>query len=399
MTLELEAWGSKLVAFAPEQALAVNASPLVSVRNGADLEHWFVATDSRVGVLRLNDGFEIRVAPKIPIPQLMFLLGYAADPKGWRDVGPSFGSEPDLFGAVSNAFAAHAERTIVPVPLQGYVTVEDRATTLRGTLRVADQLARWPGLPLPLEIAYDDYTADIAENRLVLGAAELLLRLPLVALSVRQRLLRLRVALEGVAPAEPGLTVEVPPTTRLNARYRSVLALAALILRSTSISTDAGKTAGVEFVFDMNKVFEDFVAAAFREALAPYGGIVREQDGDHLLDHERTLRLKPDLTWWRDGRCCAVIDAKYKAVENERFPNADAYQMLAYCTGLQLSKAHLIYAKGEGPGSRVHTITNTDTAIHVHALDLEAAPKALLGRVHQLAAGIHRGAIRSAAPV
>lgn len=394
MTLELEAWGSKLVALAPEQALAVNASPLVSVRNGADLEHWFVETDSRVGVLRLHDGLEIRVAPKIPIPQLMFLLGYAADPKGWRDVGPSFGSEPDLFGAVSNAFAAHAERAIVPVPLQGYVTVEDRATTLRGTLRVADQLARWPGLPLPLEIAYDDYTADIAENRLVLGAAELLLRLTFVPHSVRQRLLRLRVALESVTPAGPGPTVEVPQTTRLNARYRSVLALAALILRSTSISTHAGRAAGVEFVFDMNKVFEDFVSAAFREALAPYGGIVREQDGDHRLDHERTLRLKPDLTWWRAGRCRAVIDAKYKAIQDKRFPNADAYQMLAYCTGLLLPEAHLIYAKGEGPGSRVHSIDNAAVVIHVHALDLEAAPAGVLAQVAALATRIHDTAAR-----
>jgi 5-methylcytosine-specific restriction enzyme subunit McrC len=394
LTLELEAWECKREELTPEQAVAINASPLASVRTGADPDHWYVETESRIGVLRLSDGLELRVAPKIPIPQLMFLLGYAADPKGWRDVGPSFGSEPDLFGAVSAAFAAHAERAIVPVPLQGYVTVEDRATTLRGTLRVGDQLARWPGLPLPLEIAYDDYTADVAENRLVLGAAELLLRLPLVPLLVRQRLLRLRVALDGVTPAAPGPAVEAPPTTRLNGRYRSVLALAALVLRSTSISTDAGKTAGVEFVFDMNKVFEDFVAAAFREALAPYGGTVQEQNGNHYLDEERTLRLKPDLTWWRAGRCRAVIDAKYKAIQDKRFPNADAYQMLAYCTGLLLPEAHLIYAKGEGPGSRVHSIDNAAVAIHVHALDLEAAPSGVLAQVAALATRIHDTAAR-----
>src|SRR6185312_3750059 len=107
----------------------------------------------------------LRVSPKLAIPKLMFLLGYAADPKGWRDVGPAFEAEQDLFAAVAAAFAVHAERALSPAPIRGYLTVDDRSTVLRGRLRVADQLARWPGQPIPLELSFDEFTADVLENR------------------------------------------------------------------------------------------------------------------------------------------------------------------------------------------------------------------------------------------
>ena len=99
----------------------------------------------------------------------MFLLGYAADPRGWRSSIASFGHERDFFSAIASGFAHHAYRALEPAPLRGYVTVDERSPTLRGRLRVADQMART--LPLPLEITYDDYTIDIPENRMLRGAS------------------------------------------------------------------------------------------------------------------------------------------------------------------------------------------------------------------------------------
>lgn len=95
----------------------------------------------------------------------------------------------------------------------------------------------------------------------------------------------------------------------------------------------------------MNKVFENFVSTALTDALAPFGGAVRLQYSGRHLDRERALRLIPDITWWHHGRVRAIIDAKYKRLADARFPNADAYQMLAYCTGFALPQGYLIYAR------------------------------------------------------
>lgn len=395
MTIQLEAWSEQVVELTPDQASAISESELAHVLVDSPPDRWRLVADSHVGVVK-TDEFDLRVSPKLAIPQLMFLLSYAADPRGWRDVGPTFSTEDDLFTAVASAFAVHAERALAPAPIRGYVRVEDRSTTLRGILRMGDQIARWPAQPIPLEIAYDDFTADVAENRLVRGAAELLLRMPLLPFHVRRRLLRIRGQLEDVAPTPPGSSVPAPPITRLNMRYRSVLALAELILRGSSISTRAGAVTGISFVFDMNTVFEDFLSVALKRVIERHGGRLDLQFRREHLDLQKTIRLIPDLTWWKGWSCRAVLDAKYKRLTDQRFPNADAYQMLAYCTALGLDRGYLVYAKDAEETDRTYTIKNAGKVIHVRAIDVEKPPAGVLAEVYDLADAVVTAAVGGA---
>lgn len=84
---------------------------------------------------------------------------------------------------------------------------------------------------------------------------------------------------------------------------------------------------------------EDFVTVALREALASaYGGRVDDQNQNYF-DEARQVRLRPDIVWKIRGSAVAVIDAKYKAEKPAGYPNADLYQLLAYCTVLSLPSA------------------------------------------------------------
>jgi integrase len=58
---------------------------------------------------------------------------------------------------------------------------------------------------------------------------------------------------------------------RLNQRYSPALPLAELILAVASVSERKGAIMSTTFVFDMNKVFEDFVKVAFRNAMRAIG--------------------------------------------------------------------------------------------------------------------------------
>lgn len=226
----------------------------------------------------------------------------------------------------------------------------------------------------------------IVENRMVRGAAELLLRFPRLPARARKRLLRIRATLEDVAPAVGPTTV--PLITRLNQRYGPALQLASMILEKASITTQAGEVRSTAFVFDMNKVFEDFLSTALRESLMRFGGRVQLQYGRQYLDHERALRLIPDITWWRRGQIRAVVDAKFKALVDHRFPNADAYQMLAYCTALDLPTGYLVYARDSESSSREHHVRELQTVIKVRTVDVEVLPDDVLADVDRLAAEI-----------
>lgn len=386
MQIAVEAWSSTVARLTPEQAQEIASSGLAAVELDEPPDSWKLVTDSKVGILDHGD-WALRVVPRLAVPKLMFLLGYAADPRGWRDSIATFGRERDFFSAVASGFAHHAYRALQPAPLRGYVSVDEQSPALRGHLRVADQMART--LPLPLEITYDDYTIDVPENRMLRGASELLLRIRRVPRPARSRLLRIRATLEEVEPASRSTVV--PEITRLNERYAPALRLAELILSSCSITTERGQIASVSFVFDMNTVFEDFLSIALTEALAPSGGTVLLQYNRRHLDQERRLRLKPDITWWKHGRVRAVIDAKYKRLSDARFPNADAYQMLAYCTGLELPEGFLVYARDAEQRSRLHHIDDGRTQIRVRAVDVESQPDDLLEQVGALAEEIALG--------
>ena len=54
--------------------------------------------------------------------------------------------------------------------LQGYVTREEALPLVRGHVRIANQLARRPGMLLPIEVRYDEYDVDVAENRILRSA-------------------------------------------------------------------------------------------------------------------------------------------------------------------------------------------------------------------------------------
>jgi 5-methylcytosine-specific restriction enzyme subunit McrC len=340
-----------------------------------------------VGVL-VGEGWEIRIRPRLAVPRLMFLLAYAVDQRGWKNILAPFEHERDEVAAIASGFSWHALRAVERGPIRGYRRREERSDALRGRVRFADQIARSAGLPIPLEISYADYTPDVLENRMLVTAAGLLLRMPRVAPLARRRLLHVRSRLEGVRMLRDWRGVRAPDTTRLNEHYQPALALAELVLRSLSLSEKSGKLTSSTFVFDMNKVFEDFVTAAFTESMRKWGGVVRPQVGEYSLDRGGRLRLKPDIGWWDGDRCLAVLDAKYKAIDEGLLRHGDAYQMLAYCTAYGLDRGYLVYAKDTGLESTVHVVRNGSTEIVVAPLDVEAEPEQLLAQVERLAEAV-----------
>jgi 5-methylcytosine-specific restriction enzyme subunit McrC len=121
-----------------------------------------------------------------------------------------------------------------------------------------------------------------------------------------------------------------------------------------------------------------------REALTgAHGGRLVDQDTHHL-DDSGMVSLRPDLVWKLGGTPAAVVDAKYKAEKNARYPNADLYQMLAYCTVLGLRSGHLIYAKGNEEPAH-HFVRRSGIEIVCHAIDLDTEPDVLLAQIRDLA--------------
>jgi 5-methylcytosine-specific restriction enzyme subunit McrC len=344
---------------------------------------WRIGPAGKVGTARIGD-IEIWIKPKVPIARLLFLAGYSQHATAWRPETVPVVEADDLIPAVAQALWRQTERAIHQGLLPGYVLVEESSQVLRGRLRESEQLHRHHGLPLPLEIQHDEFTIDIAENQILRTACERMLTVPRVDGESQRMLRRLLRDFADVTPLSRGYPIPAWQATRINVRYHAALRLAELVLRATSIEHEFGGVAVNGFLLDMPKLFEDFVTAAMRDALVPvYGGRVSGQDRSHF-DEAGQVVLKPDIVWKIHGSAVAVIDAKYKAEKPAGYPNADLYQLLAYCTVLGLRTGHLVYAKGNEDPAR-HVVCRSGIKIFCHAVDLGQPPDLLLAQMSDLA--------------
>lgn len=377
-----------------DQVAILAGAGIVNLAPGPRGGLWRVRDNGLVGAARLGAGPEaiaISIQPKITIDRLLFLIGYSQRATAWRTEEVEASAYCDLLPAVAHAFTRAAERALARGVLLGYTPVEDTVTVVRGRIRHVDQIQRWYGLMPPIEVRFDDYTADIPENRLLISATDRLLRLAGLPSAVVAGLRRITTRLPGVRRLVPGRPLPAWTPNRLNRRYHTALGLAELILRSGSFELDdTDRRVTVDgLLVTMWQVFEDFVTTAISETLRSAGGRCQCQDTSHYLDHGRRIKLKPDLVYYRPdslGRQTpvAVVDAKYKRSAD----NSDIYQMLAYCSRLGLDKGHLIYAAGEADTVAHRLHTERGVTVVQHALDLSGSRESLLGRIDQIAAGL-----------
>ncbi|BEH02258.1 McrBC 5-methylcytosine restriction system component [Brooklawnia propionicigenes] len=342
---------------------------------------WEVTPGTQIGVVSVA-GLQVVIEPKIDISRLVFLMGYARRPDFWCDNWAQLDADADLPEALADAFVRLAKRALEQGLLKGYVTVDETSAVLRGRVREADQLRRRWGRSIPLEVRYDEFTVDIAENQVLLAAVKQLLRTPGVGVRHRAGLQRLRLQLADVtAPGRDCARVSWV-ASRLNARYVPALELAELVLAGRSFEQRVGDLVVSGYLVNMATIFEDFVTVALREAFKPLGGRSRLQYRTHL-DEAEAVPVRPDFVWSDAGVPRVVVDAKYKAEKPSGFPQADLYQMLAYCTVLGLPIGHLVYAKGN-EDARAHVVRRSGVRIVTHALDLDVEPAELLATMSEL---------------
>ena len=202
---------------------------------------WIVNATQYVGAANL-DGLELRVTPKVGVYRLFESSAHRSVESSGATRMRCGLNQTISSRTIAGAFTRHAERVMQQGLVQGYHQLEESMLGVRGRVAIGRQLARRPGLPLPIEVTYDDYTVDVIENQLLAGAGRVLLRMPNLPPLLRTRLRRLEYRLIDVTPARPTPHTPDLAWTRLNERYRSATALARLILQISTLEERGDRT-------------------------------------------------------------------------------------------------------------------------------------------------------------
>lgn len=352
--------------------------------SAAGADRWMLTPNRKVGVIRIGD-LTVRITPKVSTAHLLFLMGYMKKAPEWQESLANVLEAGDLVATVSDAYSRLAERALLGGVLQAYRPVEATLPVLKGRLRVAAQLQARSGTIFPLEVRYQKFGLDTAENRTLKAAAQQSLRLPRLRPETTRRLLWIVRRLAEVSALAPNSPERWQPT-RLNTRYRTALGLAELVLRGSSFDLPTGRARAEGFMLDMHVVFENFLCTALAEALSPKLPGEGRYPHPGFLDLGEALPMKPDFIWLTGGRPTQVVDAKYKA-DGKHKPH-DVYQMLAYCSALGLPSGHLVYVSDQDVAPMVHEVRSSGVRIVRHTLNLALPPPKLLASIDKLAAHI-----------
>jgi 5-methylcytosine-specific restriction enzyme subunit McrC len=340
-----------------------------------------VEASSIVGAIAAPQ-LELLIRPKVSIERLFYLLGYSRQIE-FKPEPAHLAPRADLVEAFIAAFTAMVERALRRGLLAGYRTHEEAASTFHGRIRMSDQLRRRFGLPIPVELTYDDFTPDIEANRLIKAALRRAAQLRLRSPDLRRRVNKTLAALDMVSDVRyPAHAIPEITYTRLNERYRPAIELARLVIANTSLELEPGVARTTGLLLDMNKVFEDFLFHAIGDRLRTrVDPTARWRQGHAIyLDEQRRVKGKPDLSLWRRRECVFVGDAKYKSTELGEA--SDVYQLLAYCIATGLPRGMLMYA--EAPATTTHRVVHGGPELIIESVDLAAPLADLLARIAEV---------------
>lgn len=371
-----------------ERDLFQDLLPSVSIKpTTGEGNRYILRPGSTVGALELGD-MSVLIEPKIGIPQLLSMACYALDLyKPQTQSLFDFQKAQAIPDVLALALFDAARRAFGRGLLRGYISEEDALHTVRGRIRFDEQIRQRYGIPLPIELRFDEFTEDILANRLVKAAAARLRHMTLRSSEARRGLGWVAATLENVSLLEfRRRNVPEVRFDRLSEHYRDVVGLARLILLHSEFESFRGDVRASGFLIDMDKLFQEFVTKALREELGVSEATLQSEERVPF-DRDDLVTIKPDLSWWDGGKCTFVGDAKYKRIDIKTAPNADLFQILAYATALNVPGGLLIYAKGETDTAK-YRVKHSGKLLEVVALDLAGTLEEILARVKEIACKI-----------
>lgn len=326
------------------------------------------------------EGVTFSIAPKLPVRSVIWMVQQAYVPLKWKGENTPLNQE-SLICAMAQMYRNLVEGVLVGGLLQGYVSVQERSSVLRGRLLLNEQLNRHYGNLYPFETSYQKFGVNIPVNQVLLTAAVHLMhllekdgRFSDEVLAYRRFIQRF----DGVQPLVPGQVVPDVVFTRLNQHYEQVFRWAVMVLRQIGFSATSGLFQGSGFVVNMATVFEAMVGNILVSHY-PAGTVQLQRQERFARVQGSDVGSTPsrlDVVRLSEGRVCEVLDTKYRRPQVE---TSELYQLNAYGEMYGLGEVSLVY--GQPVEEIVYEVSSGRRRIRVRGIDLTLEPEEIIEQV------------------
>lgn len=251
-----------------------------------------------------------------------------------------------LFDLFVDRFLGQCERLLRQGLAKGYRTEEENRAAFRGRLLVSRHVRENAVNAARFYVASPVYDHESLPNLALSEALRTIESLPLSSFT-RSRARAVRHEFPELPRWRPDLDALARYRfTRNTLRYREALRFARLILFHLTPNVRQGDTPLLALLFDMNTLWERYVAALARRLRLP-GIDVSAQDTVPFWKPGGGARrgLRPDLTLRHraTGEVALVIDTKWKVPADRRPSSADLKQMFCYHELYACPRSMLLY--------------------------------------------------------
>lgn len=274
---------------------------------------------------------------------------------------------------------------------KNYNSITEEIPTIRGKLLIVNNIRKSRISQEKFWCEYDELTADILENQILLYCCQLLSEL-VVDSSIKEELIHTQHTLQKEGISDVFLDsyhLDQIIYQKFNEHYETVLKLCEFILNITWYGdfSNKDKIPISGFLYNMNTLFQNFVTKALKEKLEQFE-VKREPKDSRLLnnitkilENEEIVKsgiLKPDIVIRnkydkKDAKL--VIDTKYK--NHDPTPN-DYYQSVAYSLILNCPVLLLLPQqdkKKKGDFVLTQEMYKENVSIVVRTIDLSSSPE------------------------
>jgi len=347
------------------------------------------------GVVQIQQRLQIEILPKVfphqtPEQQrttLINMLDVAGDFEGLslQQAGLATSSHRLL-----DVFIRHFLKLLDTQMRQGllrdYRDVEDTLDQVRGRIDLIRQQRENLFKPQSMACRFNELVVDIPVNRLLHTALLCMLDLT-TAPTLRQQVhsMRMRFGSVGlIRKGEPVLRAE--DLNRMQRRYASVVELARLFINGQYLDTRAGQQPVYSLLFDMNRLFERFVAVKLRPQARKAGLTLIEQGPRRYLGEDNSgkgrLLMRPDISLLDEHkRPVAILDTKWKLLDAANpmasLSSADLYQLSTYASAYQCSQVMLLYPEQTGLEGEYQMTLKLERPVTLIVMAVPLATKAL----------------------
>jgi 5-methylcytosine-specific restriction enzyme subunit McrC len=314
-----------------------------------------------VGLVVLPSGTLLRIHPKVPVRNLVYMLSFTKDLSPFRNEIVQVESIDDVLEILAEMFARLVETQLETGLYRAYVDREENLALVRGRIIFADDLRMNTLTRQRTYCHFTEFSWDIEENQVIRQVAHALGGWQF-GRGLRDRLAAIDRELTEVTPTN--LAVRDLSRFRYNRfsePYRAIHDLCRLFLEGTSFNEDLGPWNSRAFLVDMNRLFERFITSVLTSRAT--GEVTVAEQQDIFLDEADLVTMRPDLLIKVNGLTRIAADCKYKLLEVDAYKHADYYQLLSYCVACGVKHGVIIYPEHAIAAKDVVNVKNVGIAI------------------------------------